>query len=93
MDVTEAGARVHIRKIDPAELTGKRAGGPIRAALARQWPPMSQVKLANELGMSQSVLSAYVNGRRVPPEGFILAAARVLGCDPDELRSGETVAA
>jgi Helix-turn-helix domain len=65
---------------------------PIRAALARHWPPMTQAALARRLEMNPSVLGLYLNGKRVPPEGFYIAAAAVLGCDPDELIPREVVA-
>lgn len=66
---------------------------PIKATLQRRWPPMSQAKLARALDMNPSVLGLYLSGRRVPPEGFYIAAAAVLGCEPDELKPQETVAA
>lgn len=65
---------------------------PIRAVLQRRWPPMSQTKLARELDMNPSVLGLYLNFKRTPPDGFYVAAAAVLGCDPDELRPQEAVA-
>lgn len=66
---------------------------PIRAALRRRWPPMSQAKLARALDMNPSVLGLYLNFKREPPEGFYIAAADILGCSPEELRPPEPVAA
>lgn len=66
---------------------------PIKAALKRQWPPKPQRWLAQALDMDPSVLGAYLNGKRVPPEGFFIAAAQVLECSPDELRPSEPIAA
>jgi hypothetical protein len=66
---------------------------PIRAALQRRWPPMTQTKLAQELDMNPSVLGLYLNFKRTPPEGFYIAAARVLECDPGELKPQQPVAA
>lgn len=54
---------------------------------------MSQARLAGELQMNPSVLGMYLNGKRIPPEGFYIAAAAVLGCSPDELRPAEPAAA
>jgi transcriptional regulator with XRE-family HTH domain len=61
--------------------------------LRRQWPRMSQAKLARALDMNESLLGLFLNGRRVPPEGFYIAAANVLGCEPDDLKPKESVAA
>lgn len=66
---------------------------PIKEALRRRWPPMSQSKLARALDMDVSSLSHYLTGRRTPPEGFYIAVAQVLECEPDELRPVEEVAA
>lgn len=66
---------------------------PIRVALRRQWPPMSQAALARKLDMNPSVLGMYLAGKRNPPEGFYLAAAAVLGGDPDDLKPAAEVAA
>jgi hypothetical protein len=66
---------------------------PIKAALKRRWPPMTQTRLAQELRMNPSVLGLYLKGTRIPPEGFYTAAAAILGCDPDELKPTEGVAA
>ncbi len=66
---------------------------PIRAALRRRWPPMTQQKLARLLEMNPSVLGLYLNFKREPPEGFYIATAAVLGCEPDDLRPKEPVAA
>ena len=66
---------------------------PLRAVLRRQWPPMSQAKLARALEMNPAVLGMYLNGKRTPPEGFYIAAAAILGCDPDDLKPEEAEAA
>jgi transcriptional regulator with XRE-family HTH domain len=66
---------------------------PLKAILARRWPPMSQAQLARRLDMNASVLSRYLNRQATPPEGFYQAAAAVLGCNPDELRPQDPVAA
>lgn len=66
---------------------------PIKAALLRRWPPMSQAKLARALDMNASSLSLILAGRREPPDAFYAAAAAVLGCEPDQLRPTETAAA
>lgn len=66
---------------------------PIKAALKRRWPPKPQRWLAQELNMDPSILGLYLNGKRVPPEGFYIAAAQVLECKPDELRPTESLAA
>jgi len=65
---------------------------PLRVVLQRQWPPMSQAKLARALEMNPAVLGLYLNGKRTPPEGFYIAAAAVLGCEPDDLKPRELVA-
>jgi transcriptional regulator with XRE-family HTH domain len=62
---------------------------PIKAALKRQWPPMSQARLARELGMNQTVLNRWLNGLGEPPDGFYTAAAAILGCSPDDLKPAE----
>lgn len=79
--------------MDDTRGTGNEVLHPIKAALQRRWPPMSQTKLARALDMNPSVLGLYLNGRRTPPEGFYIAAALVLECDPAELKPAETVAA
>jgi transcriptional regulator with XRE-family HTH domain len=66
---------------------------PIKAALKRTWPPMSQAKLARRLDINTSVLSLYLNGHREPPDGFYIAAAAILGCEPADLRPREEPAA
>jgi transcriptional regulator with XRE-family HTH domain len=66
---------------------------PIQAALRRQWPRMTQTRLAKELGISETLLSKYVRRVAQPPEGFFIAAAAILGCTPDELKPEEGVAA
>jgi len=66
---------------------------PIKAVLKRTWPPMSQAKLARRLDINTSVLSLYLNGHREPPDGFYLAVAAILGCEPAELRPAEPAAA
>lgn len=66
---------------------------PIKLALQRRWPPMSAAKLARHLDMNPSVLGQYLNFKRTPPEGFYIAAAEVLKCDPEDLRPTEPVAA
>jgi len=54
---------------------------------------MTQQKLARLLEMNPSVLGLYLNFKREPPEGFYIATAAVLGCEPDDLRPKEPVAA
>ncbi len=54
---------------------------------------MSQAKLARRLDINASTLSLYLNGKSEPPDGFYIAAAAVLGCEPEELRPEESVAA
>jgi transcriptional regulator with XRE-family HTH domain len=66
---------------------------PIKEALKRAWPPMSQSKLARRMDIGVSTLNLYLSGKRTPPEGFYIAAAAVLGCEPDELRPAEEAAA
>jgi transcriptional regulator with XRE-family HTH domain len=59
---------------------------PLKAALRRRWPPMSQAKFARLLDLNTSQLSKYLSGERQPPEGFWKAAAEVLGVDEGEIR-------
>jgi transcriptional regulator with XRE-family HTH domain len=67
---------------------------PLQVAIRRQWPQMSQAKLARRLDINESTLSRYVRGREKVPEGFWRAAAEVLGVDEREIRpTAETVAA
>ena len=66
---------------------------PLRVVLQRQWPPMSQAKLARALDMNPAVLGRYLNGKHTTAEGFYIAAAAILGCSPDELKPNEPVAA
>jgi hypothetical protein len=66
---------------------------PIKAALQRRWPPMSQAKLARALDMNPSVLGRYLNGQGTPPEGFYIAVAAVLGVDIETITPQEGVAA
>jgi transcriptional regulator with XRE-family HTH domain len=65
---------------------------PVKLALKRAWPPMSQAKLARRLDMNASTLGLYLNGKGTPPEGFYAAVALILNCDPADLRPTETVA-
>lgn len=67
---------------------------PIKVALKRAWPPMSQAKLARRLDINASTLSLYLNGKGTPPpDGFYTAVALILNCDPADLRPTEAVAA
>ena len=63
-----------------------RAVHPIKAALKRQWPPMSQARLARLLDVNPSSMTRILSGQQVPTEGFYIAAAAVLGCAPDDLK-------
>lgn len=66
---------------------------PIKAALRRVWPPMSQSKLARRLDMNASTLSLYLSGKGEPPDGFYTAVAELLGCDAEDLRPDQKAAA
>jgi transcriptional regulator with XRE-family HTH domain len=66
---------------------------PIKAALRKRWPPMSQAKLARSLDLNPSSLTLILSGQRTPPEGFYIAAAGILGCEPDDLKPREVAAA
>ncbi len=66
---------------------------PIKVALSQRWPPMSQAQLAIKLQMNPSVLSRYLRGSGEPPDGFYIAAAEILGCEPSDLRPRTPAAA
>lgn len=67
---------------------------PIKVALKRAWPPMSQAKLARRLDINASTLSLYLNGKgSPPPDGFYSAVALILNCNPADLRPKEEIAA
>lgn len=65
---------------------------PIKAALKRRWPPMSQAKLARDLDMNPSSLSLILSGQRIPPDAFYDVVAEILKCTPEELKPTEIAA-
>ena len=52
---------------------------------------LSQSELALKLGITQSALCQYENGKRVPNANMLLNIARVLTCTVDELLRGPEV--
>lgn len=46
---------------------------------------MTQEELAEEMGVTQSAISDYVNGRKLPGVRSILNMAYALSCDTDDL--------
>ncbi len=63
-----------------------------RVAIAREYAGMKQAELANELGMSRSVLASIEQGVREPRRGEVIAIAFATGVDLDWLENGETPA-
>lgn len=51
---------------------------------------MTQLQLAAEMGISNSLVSQVENGTRAPWPKFVADAARVLDVDPDDLFPGYT---
>ena len=61
-----------------------------RVAIAREYAGMKQAELAQELGMSRSVLASIEQGVRDPRRGEVIAIAFATGVSLDWLENGET---
>ena len=59
-------------------------------AIAREFAGLKQTDLANELGMSRSVLASIEQGVREPRRGEVIAIAFATGVDLHWLETGET---
>ncbi len=49
---------------------------------------LSQLELATELGITQTLMSIFESGRAIPPKDLLEKMAEILNCSPEDLLEG-----
>ena len=60
-----------------------------RIRLVREKAKLSQEELAEKLGVTQTTITRYENGHRLPCADFLESLVKLSGCDPGWLLAGE----
>ncbi|MEK7880793.1 MAG: helix-turn-helix transcriptional regulator, partial [Deltaproteobacteria bacterium] len=57
--------------------------------MVREKAKLSQEELAEKLGVTQTTITRYENGHRLPCADFLESLVKLSGCDPGWLLAGE----